>query len=280
MSILTNRSVFFNNFNTFHWGLDDSHLLYFGSLIHRAQGPMCWRLGSKPMWLLECGETFKRWDLEEGRWLGHALQGDFENPGASCLLFLLSCIHEVNSFFCCVFPPWCTALPQAQKQSWAEISQAMSQTFFFWGGWFWGLNSALLGRCSTTWAFLQPFLALVNFGIGSQVFAWAGLDCDSLIYASYIAMMTGAHYHAQLLVKIGILLTFSLGWPSTAIFLITTSQIAGITGMRIHTLLSSLSLSWFISGILSQWWKADQNTILTVVRHISHRGFDLHFPDD
>jgi hypothetical protein len=67
---------------------------------------------------------------------------------------------------------------------------------------------------------------LVILGIGSYVFAWASLDHD--------LGMTSVHHHTQLLVEMGVSLTFCTGWPWTLILLISASWVAGITGMSHH----------------------------------------------
>jgi hypothetical protein len=37
---------------------------------------------------------------------------------------------------------------------------------------------------------------LVIFEVGFHIFAWEGLDCDTLIYASWVPGMTGMHHQA------------------------------------------------------------------------------------
>jgi hypothetical protein len=44
--------------------------------------------------------------------------------------------------------------------------------------------------------------------------------------------MIGAHDHAQIIGWDGISRTFCLGWPQTMILLISTCQVATITGMN------------------------------------------------
>jgi hypothetical protein len=96
---------------------------------------------------------------------------------------------------------------------------------------YWGLNSGLcLARH-----------VLYNLShIPSPFFLWLfwrkGLAfCSGLPgpWSSYIRLpikveMTGKCHHTQLLVEMGILLTFCLGWPGTIIFLISASQVARI----------------------------------------------------
>jgi hypothetical protein len=52
-----------------------------------------------------------------------------------------------------------------------------------------------------------------------------------LISASCIAVMTGVHHCAQLLVGMGSSLLFCLGWSPAVILVILASQVARITGM-------------------------------------------------
>jgi hypothetical protein len=61
--------------------------------------------------------------------------------------------------------------------------------FFVFGG----LN---LGSC-TCWA--GALFALDVFQIVSHIYVQAGLNCDSSIYASHMAGMTGVHHHTLLL---------------------------------------------------------------------------------
>jgi hypothetical protein len=50
------------------------------------------------------------------------------------------------------------------------------------------------------------------------------------IYANHVAGNYRCVYHAWLVCWDGILLAFCLGWPRTSMFLISTSQVTGITG--------------------------------------------------
>jgi hypothetical protein len=58
--------------------------------------------------------------------------------------------------------------------------------------------------------------------------------------------MAGEHHHTRLIEK-GVSLIFGLDWSQTAILLISTSQITGITGMSHHGLAFSYETSCTIS---------------------------------
>jgi hypothetical protein len=87
----------------------------------------------------------------------------------------------------------------------------------------------LLGRSSIIWAMSPALLALVIF-ITKRIslFVQASLDTDPPIYASYVVEMTDMHHHAQLLLGMGVFLSFCLEWPQTMILLRSSSQVARI----------------------------------------------------
>jgi hypothetical protein len=63
-------------------------------------------------------------------------------------------------------------------------------------------------------------LLLFTFQAGSPIFAWGG---PYLPMASEVAEVTGIYHHTQLMDQDRVLLTFSLGWPRTAILSISAS---------------------------------------------------------
>jgi hypothetical protein len=86
------------------------------------------------------------------------------------------------------------------------------------------------------------FLLSVIFYIGSYTF-YSELvsDHDPHTYASHIAWIIEMTHHALLVCWDGVSLTFCLSWPRTMIFPISTSQVAGITGMYHHTCAQKLN---------------------------------------
>jgi hypothetical protein len=77
----------------------------------------------------------------------------------------------------------------------------------------------LLGRNSTASAMPLALLYFSYFLIGSHIFAWAGLDQDPLIYASYIVGMTGCMPPCSAFYWLRWGLTnFLPGWPQIKIF--------------------------------------------------------------
>jgi hypothetical protein len=75
--------------------------------------------------------------------------------------------------------------------------------------------------------------ALVIFQIGSHGFCPAS-NYDPPIYASYIAGITGTPPHSAYLLRWG-LINFCPSWSLTLIFLISTSQVAGIIDVSLGT---------------------------------------------
>jgi hypothetical protein len=60
----------------------------------------------------------------------------------------------------------------------------------------------VLGRCSTTSATPPILFVLVIFQIGSHIYAWAGLNHHSPIYASSVDGVTGVPHHGQLCIHL------------------------------------------------------------------------------
>jgi hypothetical protein len=87
----------------------------------------------------------------------------------------------------------------------------------------------VLGKCSTTWTTSPTLLTLVIFQTGFCGFALANLDLDPPSYLSQVAKITGACHHIQFTGWDGVSLTFCPCWPQMTVFLICTSQVAGIT---------------------------------------------------
>jgi hypothetical protein len=74
------------------------------------------------------------------------------------------------------------------------------------------------------------------FGTESHFYAWASLDSDLPVHASYGAGMKSACHHTQLFIGWdGVSLIVRRGYPWTTVFHIFTSQVARITGMSLCT---------------------------------------------
>jgi hypothetical protein len=86
----------------------------------------------------------------------------------------------------------------------------------------------LLGKYSATWTAPTTLFALVNFWIGSCIFAQASLNCNPSIQASHTAVITGMWHHAQFIGWDEVLITFCLGLPQTVILLVSISQVTGL----------------------------------------------------
>jgi hypothetical protein len=76
------------------------------------------------------------------------------------------------------------------------------------------------------------YFLLWLFLIGSRVYAWIHMDCESPIYTSLIAGMICVPPCLAFIVKMGggLSRTFCPSWGQTVILLISASQVAGITG--------------------------------------------------
>jgi hypothetical protein len=79
----------------------------------------------------------------------------------------------------------------------------------------------------------NPICFTFFMGVG-LCFCSGKLDCNSPIYASCMARMTGMCHHTPLLLKMGVSLTFCLGWPGTVVLPISTPQMAGIIDTSQH----------------------------------------------
>jgi hypothetical protein len=114
---------------------------------------------------------------------------------------------------------------------------------------------------------------LVVFNIGSWVYACAWLDCDSPIYVSHMAGMTGAQHHAKLCIGWdGVLWTFCLGWLQTINTEIFTSQVARITGVNLRAqcqalVISSCVLYFFLSN---DFWCTSVPLYLKWISYVQH----------
>jgi hypothetical protein len=62
------------------------------------------------------------------------------------------------------------------------------------------------------------------------------------LWSSHISGTTGVPHHTQLLIEMGVSLTFCPGWPQTTISLITSSWVAGITGRNHQTQLLHITV--------------------------------------
>jgi hypothetical protein len=92
----------------------------------------------------------------------------------------------------------------------------------------------LLGRHSATWAMPPFLLALVIFQVGSHTFAWSQFGLRS----SHLCLLRSWNdRHAtipSLLVEMESHYLFCLWWLWTMIFLISASQVTGITCVNHH----------------------------------------------
>jgi hypothetical protein len=141
--------------------------------------------------------------------------------------------------------------------------------FVFW--WYWGLDSNLLGRCSTTW------------GIPPKTPGWPGLQFSYLCFL--LARMTGAPPHPDSIGWGGwSFMKFCLKWPQTAVPLISTFQGARTIGMSHHAwkVLFCCLFVWHLlyHVILSLWQIPELNKRMkglfwfTVFRSFSSWPFD------
>jgi hypothetical protein len=93
----------------------------------------------------------------------------------------------------------------------------------------------LLGRHFTAWPTPPALFAFLILGLEYCTYAWASLNHNLPIYASWVTGMTDLQYYAQLIDWDGVLQTFCQGWPWMSILPIFASWVAGITGVSYHT---------------------------------------------
>jgi hypothetical protein len=85
----------------------------------------------------------------------------------------------------------------------------------------------LLDRCSTISVTSRPFFCCIS-QIGSHIFAQGQPQTVILLSVSYITGITCVYHNAQLLIEMGVYVTFYPGWPQTAILPISASKQLGL----------------------------------------------------
>jgi hypothetical protein len=93
--------------------------------------------------------------------------------------------------------------------------------FFLW--WYWKLSSGVALARQTLY-YLSHTASSLCFGYSSDrvsLYAWAGLHCNSPIYASPYSWDDNWAPRHPVIGWDGVLETFCLGWPHTAILLIS-----------------------------------------------------------
>jgi hypothetical protein len=126
------------------------------------------------------------------------------------------------------FPITRSNMPPKKQARDGFHSFPQQQDSFRNGCWqFWGLNSVLSPTTS-------PFC--FSYFSGRVLYCLPGpaVDLDPPTSASCLARTTAVHHCTQLVCWDGVSLTFCLGRTQTAIVPISTSQVAGITGMSHH----------------------------------------------
>jgi hypothetical protein len=101
---------------------------------------------------------------------------------------------------------------------------------------------------------LSALFTLVNFEIRVSFFVQAGPDLNPPILSFPLALagMTVVHLCTQLLVEMGVLQTFCLGWSQTMILPISDSQVSRIVGCKHLTPSKYLDFDYYMTYTIAK----------------------------
>jgi hypothetical protein len=125
----------------------------------------------------------------------------------------------------------------------------------------------LLGRDSTTWSMMPALFALVILGIGSHIYAWVHVDCNSPTLC-FLHRLDDRSAPSHLAIGFsGVLWTFFQGWSQTYYAPYLQFWVVRITGMSPATIFPLNKLKYW--GSMVTWFPNCQQLDPSLVPSLS-----------